>query len=350
MSLSVLYLGPDTGTSLHRANALERIGHRVSIVNPRLLLPSNTVVEHALFRLGPTFAESVITRRLPSEIPTIQFDLVWVDGGALVGPSLVTRLKDKYGTVINFNVDDPYGNRDANKWKLYLRAVPFYDLIVVVRDCNVAEARAKGARKVLKVWRSADEVAHAPRELTPSDIREWSSEVLFVGTWMPERGPFMAKLIELGVPLAIYGDRWRKAEQWPIIKNHWRGTGLYGDEDYAKAIQNARVCLGLVSKGNRDLSTTRTFEIPLLGSVLCAERTSEHSKLYEEGREAILWSTPEECATKSTDLLRDPDRRNEIAINGRKRCIQNRATNEKVMSLVLETALAGYLPHATITA
>jgi hypothetical protein len=119
---------------------------------------------------------------------------------------------------------------------------------------------------------SADEVAHAPRHLTPEEQRQWHSSVLFAGTWMPERGPFLARLVQLGVPLSIFGDRWHKAREWEQLHHYWRGPGIYNEEDYARAVQCADVCLGLLSKGNRDLSTTRSFEIPHLGGVLCAER------------------------------------------------------------------------------
>jgi spore maturation protein CgeB len=243
--------------------------------------------------------------------------------------------------VINYNTDDPYGTRDAPKWRLYLKAVPFYDLIVVLRKVNFAEAEARGAQKTLWVTMSVDEEAHARTAMTPEEIQKWSTDVLFVGTWMPERGPLVAELIRLGIPLSIYGSRWDRAKEWPIIQKHWRGPELSCDGDYARAIQCAKVCIGLVSKGNRDESTTRSFEIPYLGSVLCAYRTQEHTELYEEGREAVFWSTAEECAAQCRKLLADENYRQQVAENGRLRCIRNGATNEGRLSQVLSTVLAG---------
>ena len=230
-----------------------------------------------------------------------------------MGPSLVRELKRRFGFVANYNVDDPFGQRDGRRWNLYLRSVPVYDLVVVVRDCNIAEAVARGARDVLRVHRSADEVSHAPRQVGPEAWQKWASEVLFVGTWMPERGPFMARLIELGVPLSIYGNRWHRAPEWPILRSSWRGRGLYCEDDYAQAIQCAKLNLGLLSRGNRDLVTQRSFEIPHLGGVLCAERTPEHAQLYEENEEAVYWSNPEECALVCRNLLHDADRRKRLA-------------------------------------
>ena len=336
--LSILYVGKDAGTSRHRALALQRLGHDVFIVNPFAFLPSNHFVWLWVWRTGGLFLEDFVRRRVLASIPDKRFDLTLVNGGELVGPSLVADLKHRFGTVVNYNNDDPFGGRDGKRWNLYLQSVPFYDLVVVVRDCNVPEAFAHGARNVLRVFMSADEVANAPRQISPQDRQKWASEVMFVGTWMPERGPFMAHLIELGVPLSIYGNRWHRAREWPALRPFWRGPGLEAEEDYAKAIQCAKVSLGLLSKGNRDLTTSRSFEIPHLGGVLCAERTSEHTELYRENEEAIFWSSPKECADKCMQLLRDEQHRKHLATNARRRCLQNGTTNQGVMVHILHHA------------
>ncbi len=95
--------------------------------------------------------------------------------------------------------------------------------------------------------------------------------------------------------------------------------------------------MGLLSKANRDLSTTRSFEIPYLGGLLCAQRTAEHTSLFSEDQEAIFWSDPDECAFKCMDLLEDETRRRRIAIAGRARTLQNGMANERVLAQILCT-------------
>jgi len=333
--LSILFIGRNSGTSLHRARALRRVGCDVFIIDPFAFLWHNRLVGMWSWHTGGLLLENYVMRSVLRNIPERKFDLVYVDGGDLVGPSLVRELKNRFGTVINYNIDDPYGRRDGQRWKLHLRSVPLYDLIVVVRECNVREAYAAGAQKVFRTYMSADEIAHSPRDIREQECREWATEVAFVGTWMPERGPFLARLVDLGVPLSIYGLRWRKAREWSVLRSCWRGPGLYDDREYAKVIQCAKVSLGLLSRGNRDLSTTRSFEIPSLGGVLCAERTSEHMQLYQENEEAVFWSSPEECAQKCAELLGDEQRRSHLSVAGRRRCLRNGTTNESVLRQVL---------------
>ncbi len=67
-----------------------------------------------------------------SAIGSREFDLAFVNGGMLVDRTLVTELRQRCGKVINYSNDDPFSSRDGRKWRLYLDAVPLYDLVIVV--------------------------------------------------------------------------------------------------------------------------------------------------------------------------------------------------------------------------
>src|ERR1700730_13735137 len=113
--LMILYLGADSGTSRHRALALRRLGHNVFSIDPYTFLPNTRLSDAWIWKTGCLFMERYIRRRVLGSIPQIEFDLVIVDSGEFVGPSLARELKSRFGTVINYNVDDPYGPRDGNK-------------------------------------------------------------------------------------------------------------------------------------------------------------------------------------------------------------------------------------------
>jgi hypothetical protein len=334
--LTILFLGADGGNAVKRAKALRRLGHDVRLIDPYSLFPLRNFVGRLIYYAGASLIESYLKYKLAPIIRKCRFDVTFVDNGELVGRNVLSALRKVSPIIINYNNDDPFGMRDKNKWRLYLEAVPQYDLLAVVRPVNVAEAYSRGARKVLQVFMAVDEL-DGPREITPQDRERFSHEVLFIGTWMPERGPFLQELLRAGVPLAIYGNDWQKAPEWARLQAAWRGPAIYGD-DYLKAIQLAKVSLGLLSKGNRDLHTTRTFEIPYCGGLLCAERTPEHVQLYQEDIEAVYWSDVTECIEKCQKLLHDDTMRNEIAERGRIRCLRNGIFNENNLKKMLEAA------------
>jgi spore maturation protein CgeB len=181
-----------------------------------------------------------------------------------------------------------------------------------------------------------DEVLHSSDAISVKKILEHKSDVCFIGTWMryEARDDFLLKLVDRGVNVSIWGDRWHKSRHWARIQSHWRGPALSG-QDYVAAIRGAKVCLGLLSKGNRDLHTTRSMEIPYAGGLLCAERTSEHLELYREDEEAVFWSSAEECAAKCLALLQDDDRREQIRLAGMRRVRENKVGNEDICRHIL---------------
>jgi len=334
--LKILFLGSQGGNALKRANALKRLGHDVMPIDPYSLLPWRNFVGRIIYYGGAALIESYFKKKLTPIINKFSYDLTFVDNGELIGNNILSILRKVSNILINYNSDDPVCTRDKKKWRLYLEAVPHYDLLAVVRQVNVAEAYSRGAQKVLQVYMAVDEL-DGPRDITPADRRRWSHEVLFIGTWMPERGPFLGELLKAGLPLAIYGNDWHKAPEWPSLRAVWQGPAIYGD-DYLKAIQLAKISLGLLSKGNRDLHTTRTFEIPYCGGLLCAERTSEHLELYQEDIEAVYWSEVSECIEKCQRLLHDDKKRAAIAEKGRIRCLRNGIFNEPNLKKMIETS------------
>ena len=342
MCLNILYLGPDYGTSRHRADALRRLGHSVELIDQWAFLPQHPFLKKVIGKLtheiGPAWMEPYVRRRLLAAINRKRFDVIWSDQCNLIGPNTTLALKEHGKWFLSYVIDDPFGPRDKKRFSLFRKSVRHFDLMAVVRRPNVKEAYDLGVPKVVLVSMSVDDIAHAPLALNSDEKARWASEVAFIGTWMPERGPFIAKLIQLGVPLTLYGDRWQKAPEWPVIKNIWRGPGVVGP-DYVKAIQSAKICLGLLSKQNRDQHTTRSAEVPYIGSLLCAERTEEHLARYKEDEEAVFWETPEECAEKCFALLADEERRNRIAEAGRRRCIASGYLNEPVMKRILDVLL-----------
>ncbi len=335
----ILYLGHDFGTSRHRADALRRLRYNVDVLDPWEFFPASKISRKVLKKLtikaGPAWFEPYVRRQLVQRLENRHFDVIWNNQCELIGSAAALRLRGYADSMVSYANDDPFGSRDGRRFSFYRQSLKHYDLSVVVRQSNVNEAYAHGAAKVIRVFMSADEVAHRPLALTPEEEKKWSSDVVFIGTWMPERGFFLARLMELGVPLTLYGDRWQKAQEWPVLKKAWRGQGLAGDV-YVKAIQTAKVCLGLLSKGNRDLHTSRSTEIPHIGSVLCAELTEEHEAMYRADEEAVFWRSTEECAEKCFELLADEPRRKAIARAGRERCLQSGYLNEPTVQKILD--------------
>lgn len=335
--MKILYLGRRSGTCLDRADALRRMGHELLHIDVRTLMPKTVWVDRVTWRLGGGWFAPWVNHGLRARVGRQTFDLAYVDGGEWIETSTIGLLRKHAPLVVNYNIDNPFGSRDGARLRVYRNNVRHYDLCVVMRDENVIAAREHGVQNVLRVYMSADEISHAPRALTAEDRERWQADVLFLGTWFPERGPLLLELAKRGVPLTIRGHKWSRAPEWEQLKPYWKGGSLFGD-DYARAIQCAKVNLGLLSKDNRDLHTTRSLEVPALGGLLCAERTSEHLAMYQENAEALFWDDADECARVCKEILADEHRRQWIAAAGHARVRHNKHYNEPIMREILDYA------------
>lgn len=326
--MKILYLAQNRGNALLRSKAMERIGHTVEAIDPEVYLPKNRIARKLAYGSGGLLVANSIRKQILGAVKNLDFDVVWIDGGRYIGPALIRDLH-KRAPVGMYNTDDPFGDREGASWRLFRKAVSEYRLVTINRRENISEAKALGAKNIWCTFRTADEIAHRPRPLTDDEKARFTTDVVFVGTALEQgRGAFLATLVERGIPLSIFGNKWESAKEWPVLKPHLRGAGLSKPEDYAASIIGSRVALGLLSKENRDLHTRRSIEIPALGGVFCAERTTEHLELYREDEEAVFWSTAEECAEQCNRLLKDDVFRNRIAQQGHERCLRNGHYNE----------------------
>jgi spore maturation protein CgeB len=334
---NILYIGDSNGnsTSAHRAKALERLGHVVVHKDPYRIFSGRFEFLH--FRTGYSLVQNTINKWANEVIQSIKKpDLIWVDSGELIGLQCLKILKTLNVPVLLYNVDDPTGKRDGRKFDSLLKSLLHYDMVVVVRRETEEECIKLGAKHVIRVIRSYDEVAHHPYPSLSDIPAAFKSEVVFIGTWMrhEKRDEFFMELLKQNIPIRIWGDRWQKSPYWNSLKSVYGGGGL-GGRNYVAAMQGAKICLGLLSKGNRDLHTQRSLEIPYAGGLLCAERTVEHLEMYKEGEEAVFWSNANECAAVCRKLLDNDALRENIRQAGIKRVHANRVGNEDICQSIL---------------
>jgi hypothetical protein len=316
-------------TDNHRVAAMRRLGHEVDTIGPDELLRRGFVIDRIRHRTGYRSVGAVVQRRLRHRLHRRHWDVIWVGGGREIGPRAAALLQQHASAVVSFNHDDPWGPRDGRLWDTYRKSLPEFDLVIVRRDENVPEALRDGAKRVLRIWLPYDEQVHVAR--TTSNPRPL--DVAFVGSWEPDRGPLLKHLLRAGLDVTFWGNGWDRAPEWKELKPHFGGNYL-ADRAYTEVLERSKVALGLLSKGNRDLHTNRSVEIPMAGALLCAERTTEHELLL--GDAALLWSTPEECVQACLWALENPAQREALAERGRQRVAGLGMTNERFVADVLD--------------
>jgi hypothetical protein len=347
--MNVLYLGEDRGTSRHRIRALGRIGCAVEAIDPAAGLGPSRWVQRWIWHGGGRGLETLAARRVLAALRRDRYDLCVVNHGELVGPALLAALRARVGGVLGFNLDNPFARRDGVRWRIHRKAMPWFDLYATPRAATAQEGERRGFR-MHRFVQAADEVVHCPNAYCAADHARFASDVAFVGTWFPERGPLVCRLLEAGVRVRLFGANWHKAPEYPRLAGAIAIPHMLDDALYPRAIQYARIALGFVSEGNDDQHTSRSVEVPALGTLLCARRTAEHRQMYREDAEAVFWDSGAECAAKCRALLAAPDRLAAIAAAGAARQRASANWNEVLMHRLIDATLtAARRPGAKVT-
>jgi spore maturation protein CgeB len=119
------------------------------------------------------------------------------------------------------------------------------------------------------------------------------NRVCFVGNPDSTRVTFITKLAQAGVEIDIYGANWNRwIEQSNSVKLFPQVKGT----EYFKTLRRYRVQLNILRTHNEDSHNMRSFEIPAVGGIMVAPRTSEHLNFFRDGEEAFFYDTPDEIA------------------------------------------------------
>ncbi len=200
-------------------------------------------------------------------------------------------------------------------------------------NCNPGELPRLGARRVIFVDKAYDIHLHRPVPVTEEDGNAFWDDITFIGSYERERAESMLYLADKGVPVRIWGGRW---ERWrkthPNLRIEYRP--IYG-EDYVKGLCASRINLCFLRKMNHDLQTDRTMEIPACGVFMLVERTDEHRRLFEEGREEVYFGSNEELHEKVIYYLGHEEERQDIARAGRERCMRSGYSHHEWLKYML---------------
>ena len=253
-------------------------------------------------------------------------------------PRTLRQLRAMGVLSVDFVIDNPFGPRRDPGWRLYRKTIPEFDLTGVQREVSLADYLQAGAREVVRIRTSYEPTMHYPPPTGWSDA-ERDRQVSFIGTPYDDRGAFLTRLWRSGVPVDVSGSRphWQAALPPDAFAAIFRVGELKGAA-YREAIWRSRINLAFVTRSNADTIAHKAFEIAACGGFLLAERTDEHRQLFREDKEAVFFSSFEECRAKIEHYLPDGQARAVIAAAGQRRAQASGYDNDSVLRKLLERA------------
>lgn len=275
-----------------------------------------------------------LNKKLLPAIAQYQPDLLWIEKAFTIWLSTYQKIKFNFPKlkIVYYSEDDIYV---PNNRSVYLRqSLSLFDVVYTTKPRNLKELPTLGAKKVFCIFQAYDCNVHKPIELSLEECQKWGTDVGFVGMFEKERAETMLFLARQGVKVRIWGLNW---QPWQHKHPNLLVEGKPAlNKDFVKVINSTRINLNFLRKANRDRHTSRSLEIPACQGFMLAERTEEHLQLFEEGKEAEFFNSPNELLEKVKYYLTHEEERQRLAKAGLKRCVESGYSHHERLKVMLD--------------
>lgn len=338
--MKMLYVAPLNfgSTAGHRLQALRDLGHAVTSLDTApewLIKQSKRLFHRGWNKIFNPRDWLKINQQIVEAVQQSHFDLLWLDKVLEIKPETLIKIRDiSPDTKTVYYMSDDIRHK-YNRPPNFIKCLPYVHTFVATREVNVPELRELGCHRVIVTGFAYDPQAHRPLPMSEEERRRWGGAVGFIGSYEAERAQSILYLARQGVPVYIRGYGWQAQSHFRHPNMIFLGPSVLGD-DYARALCSCDIALGFLRKKNRDTQTTRTYEIPACGVFMLAERSADHLRLFEEGREAEFFASDAELLEKVRYYLKHEDERRRIAQAGRARCLTSGYSNQGRLREILD--------------
>jgi len=303
--VNILYIALIKGNSKLTLNSLKRIYKKVDCINTNKILPFHNFSYKLFYHLSPKLFEKHLDYFFYKKIKK-KYDLVFINNSEFITDNALDHLKKNTRRTLFYCSDNPFVSRDKKRWFFFNRNSKKYDLVVFQQKSRLKFAKERGLKRYII----------SKTKLSVDKRQKYKNDIVFVGTWFPERGKFLSELKKLGLNFKIYGTHWEKDK---LHYNYLKENIVLEDlsvEKYSKIVKSAKIALGLLSKGNVDDITLRCIEIPALGTLLCSESSQTVKNLLKDKLEAVYFRNANDCFKICKKLLKNDNLIKKISKNG----------------------------------
>lgn len=225
-------------------------------------------------------------------------DLTFVIAPNLVQPSTIQTLQQN-GLVFVFFTDNPLDQHHTHSNGWIRQGLPLWDAVFIWSKELVAQLLKQGAKNVFFHPFCSDVQYHFPkRQANPI------YDVAFIGNWDASRKREQYLKAISNYRLGIWGSNyWVSHCQETSLKGLCKGLCSYAE--IPEFLGFAKMGLNILRPQNELGHNIRTFEIPAAGTLMLSERSQELLNLFEEDREAVYFSSPDELHKKTEYLMQN---------------------------------------------
>ena len=231
-----------------------------------------------------------------------------------------------------------------NNLRMVSEISPHYDWCLVPEKSCLKDYEEMGARPIY-----CQEAAN-PNFYKPYDVPlEYS--VTFIGQAYGKRPDVARQIIDSGIDLKIWGQRWDEYAAQGVVPADAIGAPL-ADIELVKMFSRSRINLGFsevwqpVETSERVLQVRlRDFEVPISGGFYMVEQMEELEEFFRIGEEVVCYSDRFDLIDKINYYLSHEEDRERIRKAGYERCLRDHTWQKRLDSAFKVMGLPGK-PHS----
>lgn len=239
------------------------------------------------------------------------------------------------------------------QFHLVKEIAPEYDFCLVPEKFRLEEYKRAGANPIY-----CQEAANPDIYRPYPETQRFNAG--FIGQAYGERPGLIARLIEQGIDVNVWGPGWEScAKRRPSLNPlRWRWGkssngipkryigGVLSDEEMVRTFSRTKVNLGFAAcwTSGPDRITQirlRDFEIPMSGAFYLTEYQEELCDYFDIGEEIVCYRNADELSDKINFYLRHPADREKIRTNGRRRCLNDHTWAKRFEQVFRSVGLTG---------
>ena len=291
--------------------AIRALGHELIIYDDRHhVIPGR--IRHRIpwaHRLDLVVINHRLLRLAREEHPRV----VIVSGGERILKETVRALQQSGTTAVLWTIDAPSGGWEVS------RSAPVYDHVFCQGSEAVELLERSGLARARWLPVGCDPASHHPVEVTDEEVRLFGGDVVFVGSWYPERAALFERLC--AYDLAVWGPGWEMLPKDSAVRRHLRGAHTT-PADWRKIYSASGIVLATHyhdPTGSYPVyqASPRVFEALACGAFVLCDRQRDVLALFRDGEHLVCFSDGDDLVEKVRYYLAHEEERQAIARQGR---------------------------------
>jgi spore maturation protein CgeB len=289
------------------------------------------------YRLKFGLTVKKINKDLINKVISFQPDLIFFYRPVHIYKKTYDLLKEKSNSVlISYFNDDPFSEKSSYlKWRHFINSIGRFDINYIARYKNCKEYEKFNSNRTIYLGHFYVRDIHYKNV---NDKKE--RDVIFAGHYENDfRVDCIESILSNGIDFSLYGGGWnnfiKKSENNLLLRKFYPVHPVIGNE-YRDKIAQAKIALCFLSKLNNDDSTSRSFEIPAIGTFMLSEYSDLLANIFKEGEEVEFFRSSGELLDKVKFYLKNDEAREKVAMKGFEKVINGKFSSYDKVKQILD--------------